>query len=100
MDEHTPTKNRFFAWLDLHLGQDVPNCTVGFHFNLYEGIDSVHVQLIGTDSFVTDPEYWPGNETLTTGEDIFEGPFAVTGATWHDWLVSLKAIASSYISSG
>jgi hypothetical protein len=100
MDLLTSTRNGLFAWADRALGQGVPSGTVGFHFNLYEGIDSVHVQLTGIDSFFTEPEYWPGNETFTTGEDIFEVPFSIAGATWQDWLVSLKALVSSYIANG
>lgn len=100
MDLLTSTRNGLFAWADRALEKGVPPGTVGFHFNLYEGIDSVHVQLTGTDSFVTEPEYWPGNETFTTGEDIFEVPFKIVGATWQDWLVALKALVSSYIANG
>jgi hypothetical protein len=56
------------------------------HVNLYEGMNSVHVQLVGTTSFSPgeNPErdYWPGEETFSTGEDIFEIPFTVAGADW------------------
>ena len=96
MDSLTSTRNALFAWTDRVLGQGVPPGTVGFHFNLYEGIESVHVQLTGTDSFVTDPEYLPGDETFTTGEDVFEVPFTVAGATWQDWLVSLKSLLAAH----
>lgn len=100
MDLPASTRNEFFAWADYVLEQAIPPSTVGFNFNLYESVDSVHVQLIGTDSFVTKPEYWPGEETFSTGENIFEVPFVVAGATWQEWLVSLKALVSSYIASG
>jgi len=100
MDLLASTRNEFFAWADHVLEQAIPPGTVGFHFNLYEGIDSVHVQLTGTDSFVTKPEYWPGEETFSTGENIFEVPFVVAGDTWQEWLVTLKALVSSYITSG
>ena len=60
----------------------------------------MHVQLTGTDSFVTDPEYWPGQERFTSGENVFEVPFAVAGAAWPEWLESIKSLVSSYVSSG
>ena len=100
MDLLASTRNEFFAWADYVLAREIPSSTVGFHFNLYEGIDSVHVQLTGIDSFVTKPEYWPGEEIFSTGEYIFEVPFVVAGDTWQEWLVSLKALVSSYIASG
>jgi hypothetical protein len=78
----------------------MPQSLVGFHFNLYEAIDSVHVQLIGTSGFTTEPEYSPSDEVFTTGENVFEVPFQVAGSAWPEWLESLKELASSYISSG
>jgi hypothetical protein len=93
-------KNEFFAWVDAALGRPIPTETVAFHFNLYEGTDSVHVQLMGTDSFEGGEEYWPGRETFTTGEDIFEVPFESAGAEWPQWLESLKILVRAYIDSG
>ena len=93
-------KNEFFAWVDAVLARPIPTETVAFHFNLYEGTDSVHVQLTGTDSFEGGEEYWPGRETFTTGEDIFEVPFESAGAEWPQWLESLKILVRAYIDSG
>jgi hypothetical protein len=96
----TSTKNGFFAWTDRVLEQTTSLGTVGFHFNLYEGINSVHVQLIAMDGFVVEPEYEPGDEVFTTGEDIFEVPFSIAGANWREWLESLKTLVSSYLANG
>lgn len=101
----TPTVIReFFVWADQSLSQPIPQATVAFHFNLYEGETSVHVQLIGTDSFFPgeDPErdYWPGAETFTTGEEIFEIPFSVAGSNWQEWLNTSKKMVAQYIAKG
>ena len=97
-------KLSFFAWTDSALSQRIPDTTVAFHFNLYEGEDSVHVQLMGTDSFVPgevpERDYWPGSETFTTGEDIFEIPYAVAGKDWQAWLQTSVELVRSYIASG
>jgi hypothetical protein len=100
VDAFTATRGEFFLWVDRALGQSLPSDVAAFHFNLYEGVASVHVQLTGTDSFVTNPAYWPGSERYTTGEDIFEIPFEVAGSTWPEWLESIKSLISSYILSG
>ena len=50
-------KREFFSWIDTVLTEPIPKSTVAFHFNLYEGTDSIHVQLIGTDSFEHVGEY-------------------------------------------
>jgi hypothetical protein len=92
-------KQEFFAWADRSLSQPIPNITIAFHFNLYEGENSVHVQLIGTESFVPgeDPArgYWPSAETFTTGEDIFEIPFLVAGSNWQEWLKTSRDMVTS-----
>jgi hypothetical protein len=58
------------------------------------------VQLTGTDSFITNPEYCPGSERYTTGEDVFEIPFEVAGPAWPEWLESTKSLIYSYLLSG
>lgn len=97
-------KQEFFRWTDQALSQVIPGSTVAFHFNLYEGMDSVHVQLIGTESFVPgevpERDYWPGAETFSTGEDIFEIPFSVAGSEWTEWLKTSIEMAQSYIAGG
>jgi hypothetical protein len=94
----------FFAWADRSLSQAISEKTAAFHFNLYEGEDSVHVQIMGADSFDPgeDPEtdYWPGAETFTTAEDIFEIPFSVAGGVWQEWLEVSKEMATKCIASG
>ena len=97
-------KNAFFTWADHALSQRIPHGTVAFHFNLYEGEESVHVQLMGTDSFVPgevpERDYWPGGETFSTGEDIFEIPYSVAGSDWSAWLQTCMEMARSYIAGG
>ena len=97
-------KQEFFAWADEALREPLPEGTVAFHFNLYEGTDSVHVQLIGTESFVPgevpERDYAPGVETFSTGENIFEIPFAAAGTMWRDWLKTSMEIVRSYIAMG
>lgn len=93
-------KRKFFSWVDEALDQPIPKTTVAFHFNLYEGRDSVHVQLMGTESFDRGDEYWPGRKTFSTGEEIFEVPFESAGAKWPDWLEALKVLVNEYIASG
>lgn len=100
MDQKALTKTQLFAWLDQVLYGDIPATTVGFHFNLYEDLESVHVQLVGTGSFVIEPTYWPGEETFTTGEDDFFLPFSVAGANWQEWLKSIQTLLSEYLESG
>ena len=93
-----------FEWIDEALSDSLPQGTAAFHFNLYEGTESVHVQLTGTDSFepgeVPERDYWPGSETFTTGERIFEIPFVVAGADWEEWLATCISLLRSYIATG
>ncbi len=104
MTELAAVEAGFFAWIDRMLPQRIPSGTQAFHFNLYEGETSVHVQLIGTEAFNPgenpSTDYWPAAETFSTEEDIFEIPFAVAGADWEEWLISSIALINSYLANG
>jgi hypothetical protein len=94
----------FFSWMDEALSRPLPTNTEAFHFNLYEGEDSVHVQLVGTEAFNPgknpSTDYWPATETFSTGQDIFEVPFAVAGSDWREWLRSMIDLIHSYLARG
>lgn len=104
MPSTSDIRNSLFAWVDAALSGKLPEGTAAFHFYLYEDRDSVHVQLIGTDSFtpgdVPEVDYWPGNETFTTGEQVFEIPFEVAGSDWKEWLATSMDMLRSYIATG
>lgn len=93
-------KGEFFAWVDEALARPMPNSTAAFHFNLYQGTRPVHVQIMGTNSFEDGEQYWPGDRTFSTGEDVFHVPFESAGAEWTEWLETLKQLVSDYIASG
>jgi hypothetical protein len=103
-DRVVQIRTNFFAWVDAVLTHPIPNGTEGFHFNLYEGEDSVHIQLVGTEAFHPgeDPstDYWPAAETFSTGENVFEVPFSVAGADWRAWLKCARELVESYIAQG
>ena len=97
-------QRELFAWLDQALSRPLPPNTVAFHVNLYEGMDSVHLQLVGTDSFTPgeqpERDYWPGDETFSTGEDVFHVPFSVAGANWRDWQATCLSLLQTYLNDG
>jgi hypothetical protein len=90
----------FYDWADDALARKIPATTIAFHFNLYQGTESVHVQIMGTEFFSEEGEYWPGEENFSTGENIFHVPFADAGAEWPEWLESVKQLVIGYIESG
>jgi len=90
----------FYSWVDKALTGPIPKGTVAFHFNLYEGKRSFHIQLIGSEQFSRDDPDWPCHETLTTGEDIFELPHSVVGTEWEDCLELAKAAVVEYLGAG
>jgi hypothetical protein len=100
----TSLERLFFAWVDRVLPSTIPVHTVAYHFNLYEGMSSVHVQLTGTNSFqpgeVPEQDYWPGEPTFSTEEDVFEVPFSSAGANWKQWLEKSKGLVLAYLSCG
>jgi len=105
MSTGVPSLDRaFFAWVDRVLPAPIPPGTVAYHVNLYEGTDAVHIQLTGTDSFrpgeVPARDYWPGEPTFSTEEDVFEIPFSSAGGNWQQWLETSKDLVLTYLSGG
>jgi hypothetical protein len=90
----------FHKWVDTALSRRIPSNTAAFHFNLYEGSDSVHVQLIGTKRFDAYSQDWPEECTFTTGEDIFEFPYSAVTAKWETNLKASMSAIRQYLSSG
>lgn len=94
----TPDLQRAFeTWANRALAREIPDGTIAFHFNLYEGKDAFHVQLVGAARFSRDDPSWPCAETFTTGEDVFELPHSVVGLEWERCLEATKAAVQSYI---
>jgi hypothetical protein len=78
----------------------VPEGTLSFHFNLYEGEGSFHVQLIGSRRFSLDDPDWPCDETFSSDEDIFELPQSIVGTAWEMGLEAAKAAVLDYMVNG
>ncbi|MDO5691201.1 MAG: hypothetical protein Q4G70_01815 [Pseudomonadota bacterium] len=97
-------KSALFAWIDAKLSGEIPEHTVAYHFNLYEGTDSVHVQLVGTSTFDAgenpETDYWPGEETFSTDDDVLEIPFTVAGPDWQAWLKTSTELLNDYLATG
>ena len=93
-----------FVWIDACLSHELPEGTAAFHFNLYEGTDSVRVELMGTDSFtpgeIPERDYWPGTATFFTDEPRFEVPYEVAGSEWKQWLATCMELLRSYVETG
>ena len=90
----------FHSWVDKALARPIPEGTVAFHFNLYEGERSFHVQLIGSGQFSREDSDWPCDETLTIGEDVFELPYSLVGTEWKTCLEMVKAAVLKYMAAG
>ena len=97
-------KKQLFRWISKSLSREIPSGTVGFHFNLYESEKTIHIQLFGMSSYENgdDPEtdYWPGSETFSTEEDIYEYPIKKLGSGWQEWLDSIISLLKEYIING
>lgn len=79
-------KSKFYGWISKSLSREIPPETVGIHFNFYEAEGSIHIQLFGMSSYQSgeDPvrDYWPGEETFSTEENVFEYPIGKLGDSW------------------
>jgi hypothetical protein len=90
----------FARWVDKVLLAPMPNTVVAFNFNLYEGEDSFHVQLIGASRFDSSDEDWRCDEVFTTGLDFHELPHAAIGSDWRSALEAAKLLVEQYVATG
>lgn len=97
-------KSKFYSWISKSLSREIPPETIGIHFNFYEAEGSVHIQLFGMSSYKSEKhpvrDYWPGEETFSTEEDVFDYPLGELGGSWEYWLESLLALLKEYIELG
>jgi hypothetical protein len=90
----------FSEWLDKVLEENNLDSVIAFNFNLYEGIDEYHIQLIGSDKFDVDDSDWACYEIFTTEENIFRIDSKYTGEEWYGALDFCIKIVTEYLKNG
>lgn len=91
---------QFSIWINRHLEKELPQNIKAMNFNIYEGKDSYHIQLIGASIFDESDEDWACEEVFTTGEDIFEISKMKAGENWEEALEYIKVMIKEYITNG
>jgi hypothetical protein len=92
--------NGFYEWLDKILENNSFDKIVAFNFNLYEGFNEYHIQLIGSDKFDEKDQDWACSEVFTSGEDIFKINTENAGEKWFEALDCCIKIATEYLENG
>jgi len=87
----------FEKWLDKLLLNESFENVIAFSFNLYEGIGTFHMQLIGADEFDLDDEDWVCEEVFTSGEDIFVVDRQESGEEWQSGLQFMTNLVQQYL---
>lgn len=90
----------FTTWLDNIIEKDLPEGIEAYNFNLYEGKESFHVQLIGAGSFSLDDEDWACDELFSSKENIFVIARSITGNSWEQGLNYCFQLVKQYLESG
>lgn len=89
----------FNQWLEGLLSANLPNNIVAFNFNLYEGQDEFHIQLIGADNYDENDEEWACDEVYTSGEDIYVLEFKDSENNWQAGLEEAKILINNFLST-
>jgi hypothetical protein len=90
----------FSEWLNKIFEENNFDSVLAFNFNLYEGIDEYHIQLIGSDKFDVDDSDWACSEIFTTEENIFRIDSKYTGEEWYEALDFCIKIVIKYLENG
>lgn len=89
---------KFEAWLNETLNQELPEDIVAFNFNLYEnGDNNWSMELVGTEEFDTEDEDWVCEEVF----DNRETPFCWEQEEgWEEALETAKQMVEKYLQCG
>ncbi len=93
-------QTEFDKWVNNILSMDMPEEIAAFNFNLYEGEDSFHIQIIGAPNFDEDDEDWACDEVFSTEENIFIVPHKVASEDWEEGLKYCTNLVTKYLESG
>jgi hypothetical protein len=92
--------NDFSKWLNALLENNTFENIVAFNFNLYEGFDEYHIQLIGSDQFDEDDSDWAASEVFSSKENIFKIDAAKAGEKWYKALDFCIKLVIEYLENG
>lgn len=93
-------QEEFAEWLNSFLESELPEEIKAFNFNMYEGIDEYHVELIGSPTSPKDDDDWACDELFTTREELFFIPYQVAGSRWEEGLDFAIKLVDNYLKNG
>ena len=94
------TFNEFSEWLDGILENTKFDKILAFNFNLYEGDNEYHIQIIGSDEFDEEDEDWACSEIFTSGDKYFIVNTKNAGEEWFEALEFCVKIVTKYLENG
>lgn len=87
-------------WLDTLLKNNDLDGVIAFNFNLYEGIGSFHIELIGSDEYDPEDSDWVCSEIYASRDDIFVVDEKICGKTWEKALYYFRYNVEQYLTEG
>ncbi len=97
---NTQLQAEFSEWLSQYLALELREQIKAFNFNLYEGEDDYHVQLIGSETLPEEDDDWACDEVFTTGEDVFLVSRKQAGSEWEEGLEFITKLVKWYLEHG
>lgn len=93
-------KRRFSDWIGELLEANDFQDAVAFNFNLYEGRDTFHVELVATSEFDEHDDDWACHEVFASRDNLFIVPRKVAGETWREGLAFCQSLVQEYLDDG
>lgn len=90
----------FIIWLEALLKNNDFEGVVAFNFNLYEGDNSYHIELIGSDEYDPGDSDWVCSERFASRDNILIVDEKVSGKTWEKALVYFRHNVEQYLIKG
>ena len=87
-------------WIDSILEKFIFQGIQSINFNIYEGENTLHLQIIGSESTPEQDEEWYCDNHFTTGENVFIIDRKITGGKWEEGLQYFINVVNEYLENG
>lgn len=91
---------QFCAWADAVLAAKPPYGIAAFNFNIYEGSESHHVEIVGYPTYDPSDSDWACDDIFGSGKPRFELRHGIVGQGWEQALEVAKQFLQTYLATG
>jgi hypothetical protein len=91
---------QFCAWADAVTAAPLPDGIAAFHFNMYEGLETYDIEIVGCPTYAPRDSDWACDDILVSKQPRFRLPHQVVGRSWEQALEVATRFVGAYLATG